>query len=67
VSDGEKRDFFDKMDSRQKHGWLEQDNLIYAGLIGISVVLAQPQLTATSPRRSPSSRSRSPCRCWASS
>jgi hypothetical protein len=37
-----------KEDPEQEQEWLRQNNLIYAGLIGIGVVMVQPFLTATS-------------------
>src|SRR5215469_10253639 len=35
-----------KEDWTQKQGWLQQDNLIYLGLIGIGVVIMQPFIAA---------------------
>src|SRR5215470_13312335 len=35
-----------KEDWPQKEGWLQQDNLIYVGLIGIGVVIMQPFIAA---------------------
>jgi hypothetical protein len=37
-----------KEDWTQKEGWLQQDNLIYVGLIGIGVVIMQPFIAAAS-------------------
>lgn len=37
-----------KEDWTQKEGWLQQDSLIYGGLIGICVVIMQPFIAATS-------------------
>jgi hypothetical protein len=37
-----------KEDWTQKEGWLQQDNLINVGLIGIGVVIMQPFIAAAS-------------------
>ena len=37
-----------KEDSEQDQEWIQQNNLIYGGLIGIGVVMVQPFLTAAS-------------------
>ncbi|MFC6085983.1 hypothetical protein [Sphaerisporangium aureirubrum] len=37
-----------KEDWKQSEGWLQQDNLIYLGLIGLGIVLVQPFLTVES-------------------